>query len=127
MMEIGMVTAIAAAAMFFWYRPRWGEGAKLCALCFVMGLAGMFMGGCGPLLTMLEGLLAMVAGVCCLFSLHREKLARLRAQKRRAHQKAQPVPAQQPAPAQADRAAASDRAPLLTVLYGGEPRGCGCA
>ena len=114
MMEIGMVTAIAAAAMFFWYRPRWGEGAKLCALCFVMGLAGMFMGGCGPLL-------AMVAGVCCLFSLHREKLARLRAQKRRAHQKAQP------APAQADRAAASDRAPLLTVLYGGEPRGRGCA
>ena len=71
MMEIGMVTAIAAAAMFFWYRPRWGEGAKLCALCFVMGLAGMFMGGCGPLLAVLEGLLAMVAGVCCLFSLHR--------------------------------------------------------
>lgn len=126
MMGIGMVTAIAAAAMFFWYRPRWGEGAKLCALCFAMGVGGMFAGECGLLLTMLEGLLSALAGVCCLFSLHREKLARLRAQKRRAHRKAQPVPAQD-APTQPNGAQKAGRAPLLTVLYGGEPEGRGCA
>lgn len=126
MIEIGMVTAIAAAAMFFWYRPRWGEGAKLCGLCFAMGLGGMFAGECGPLLTMLEGLLAVTAGVCCLFCLHREKLARLRAQKRRAHQKAQPAPAQQSVPDR-EQAQKAGNAPMLTVLYGGDPRGRGCA
>lgn len=126
MMGIGMATAIAAAAMFFWYRPRWGEGAKLCALCFAMGVGGMFAGECGPLLTVLEGLLSALAGVCCLFSLHREKLARLRAEKRRAHQKAQTSPAQQPLPNR-EQAQTAGNAPMLTVLYGGEPRGRGCA
>lgn len=126
MIGIGMATAIAAAAMFFWYRPRWGEGGKLCALCFAMGVGGMFAGECGPLLTALEGLLSVLAGVCCLFSLHREKLARLRAQKRRAHQKAQPVP-EQPAPAEQSGADTAGRAPLLTVLYGGDPQGRDCA
>ena len=70
MMWIGIALLAAAIAMGIWYRPGWGEGAKLCALCAVMGVAGLAAGDGGALFTVLEALLSAVAAVCCLFRLH---------------------------------------------------------
>ena len=84
MMWIGIALLAAAIAMGIWYRPAWGEGAKLCALCAVMGVAGLGRGDGSTLFTVLEALLSAVAAVCCLFRLHHEKLRRLRAEARRA-------------------------------------------
>ena len=84
MMWIGIALLAAAIAMGIWYRPAWGEGAKLCALCAVMGVAGLAAGDGSALFTVLEALLSAVAAVCCLFRLHHEKLRRLRAEARRA-------------------------------------------
>lgn len=84
MMWIGIALLAAAIAMGIWYRPAWGEGAKLCALCAVMGVAGLTAGDGSALFTVLEALLSAVAAVCCLFRLHHEKLRRLRAEARRA-------------------------------------------
>ena len=115
MMWIGLLTTAAAAALLLWYRPRWGEGAKLCALLLAMGLGGLAAGEAVPLLVALEALLAAAVAVCCLFSLHREKVLRLRAQARRAARRA-------------PRAPEAPRGPVtLTVLHPASAPNRGCA
>ena len=44
MMILGVLTLAAAAALYFRYRPAWGDGAKLCALSAAMGLGGLEIG-----------------------------------------------------------------------------------
>ena len=97
MMWIGLLTIAAAAVLYGWYRPRWGEGAKLCVLCFAMGLGG----------------LAAAVAVCCLFCLHREKIRKQRALARRAAKSVS-----RPAPA---------GKVTLTVLYPSSSADRGCA
>ena len=90
MMILGVLTLAAAAALYFRYRPAWGDGAKLCALSAAMGLGGLAAGEAGALFVALEAILALVVLTCALFALHREKVLRARAARRGAEKKAAP-------------------------------------
>lgn len=117
MMWIGLLTIAAAAALYAWYRPRWGEGAKLCVLCLAMGLGGLAAGDGSPLFVAAEALLSAVSCVCGLFCLHREKVLRERAMARRAAAKSAP-----------SASSGASRGPVkLTVLHGGTAADRGCA
>lgn len=113
MMWIGLLTIAAAAVLYGWYRPRWGEGAKLCVLCFSMGLGGLAAGEGSPLFIAAEALLSAAVAVCCLFCLHREKIRKQRAPARRAAKGVS-----RPAPA---------GKVTLTVLYPSSSADRGCA
>ena len=113
MMWIGLLTIAAAAVLYGWYRPRWGEGAKLCVLCFAMGLGGLAAGEGSPMFIAAEALLSAAVAVCCLFCLHREKIRKQRALARRAAKSvSRPAPAGQV---------------TLTVLYPASSADRGCA
>ena len=82
MIWLGVIMTLFAGIAGLYYRPRWGEGAKLCLLCAFMGLAAFPAGEGNAFFLVLESALSLFVALCCLFRLHREKLLRRRGQRR---------------------------------------------